>query len=344
MSRLLPWVCCLALAGMLLAGSAHALVDANSGGGGTSATNSPATSGDAEDSADSAFPQLWPEGTLETQYAELGGGPGQPVGLLTVLCSEDAYLALLCYPSQTPASIVLSQLPLPAHELVTLTYALPSGRELRSRLIASREILTNGELKALQQESYPTGKHYPAVGAEAWFNRAAQTVVRLPWENPFRLSASPPAAFATERWPLARAEMGADGTVRSKDCCIAFSGLTAVGFDDYGSFGRWQLGWGNDLTLLLELPRDFHPGQAQLLIRGEPASGALYGGLPSLTLNVNGWHLAGTDVVRGLGSGMQPVGASLSPYLQPGLNAIVLSLDAFADTQVYIDVLELWAR
>jgi hypothetical protein len=235
-------------------------------------------------------------------------------------------------------------LPLPAHQLLTLTFALPADPDSRMRLLASRTALRNSEIAALVQQAYPPQQVFSAVGAERWFARAPGSVVRLPWENPFRPVAQAPSGFTGEQWPVCRIELGADGTARCKDCTVEFDGLTANGFDEYGSYGSWKLSWGNTLELLFELPQKFHAGQAILLVDGEPEGSSFTGALPRLAVTVNGWRLNDADLTAGSSAGLQRISSSLSQYLQPGLNAIELSLDAFADTQVLIDVVELWAR
>jgi hypothetical protein len=292
-----------------------------------------------------AFPDLWAADVLEAQYSEYQASPQQYYGLITCRTREPGLAALLYYSADQHTYIVLRRLPLLRNHLATYTVALPVPAADRGmcRLLVWHAAAADGQLRTLAATPYPASGQLAEVAAEHWFARTPPSVVRLPWNNPFRLPLLAPSDFAGQSWPLCHAELESDNTVRCKDCAVQFNGLLGTGYDQRGSFGRWLLDWGSELVLSFEVPPGQRFSQTQLLIYGVPDDALHSTTPPRLAVSVNGWQLQEVDF-EASAAALQPIAVELSQYLQPGSNRVELGLNAFSNARFLVDTLEVWSR
>jgi hypothetical protein len=296
--------------------------------------------------AEQAFPQLWAEDVLEAQYSEYQANTQDFYGFITCRTREPGLASLLYYSADQQTYLVLRRLPLLRNHLATYTVALPPSAEDRGmcRLLVWQTAAGDSQMRALAATAYPTTGQLTEVAADHWFPRAVPAVVRLPWNNPFRLPLAAPADFAGQNWPLCHAELESDNTVRCKDCAVQFNGMLSVGYDERGSFGRWLLDWGTALVLSFEIPPGQRLAQTQLLIYGVPDATLQNTAPPRLSVSANGWQLPEVDSQAATATALQPIAIELSQYLQPGSNRIELGLDAFSNARFFVETLEVWAR
>ena len=293
-----------------------------------------------------AFPQLWAADVLEAQYSEYQASAQQYYGLVTCRTREPGLASLMYYSADQHSYLVLRRLPLLRNHLATYTVALPAPAADRGmcRLLVWHTAVGDGQLRTLAATAYPASGQVVEVAAERWFLRTTPAVVRLPWNNPFRLPLRAPGNFAGQSWPLCHAELESDDTVRCKDCAVQFNGLHGTGYDERGSFGRWLLDWGSDLVLSFEVPPGQRLSQAQLLIYGVPDDSMHSSTPPRLAVRVNGWQLQEVDFQATSATALQPIAVELSQYLQQGSNRVELGLNAFSNARLFVDTLEVWTR
>jgi len=293
-----------------------------------------------------AFPQLWAADVLEAQYAEYQASTQQFYGFVTCRTRQPGIASLLYYSADQQTYLVLRRLPLQRNHLATFTVALPPAAVDRGmcRLLIWQSAAGDAQLRALAAATYPATGQLTEVAADRWFLRTAPSVVRLPWNNPFKFPLVAPLDFAGQTWPLCHAELESDSTVRTKDCAVQYNGLPSLGYDERGSFGRWQLDWGSALALSFEIPPGQSLSQSQLLIYGTPDVMLQNATPPRLSVSVNGWQLPEVDYQAAYTTAAQPISVELSQYVQQGSNRIELGLDAFSDARFFVDTLEVWAR
>jgi len=290
------------------------------------------------------YPQWEPAALLRADYSETQLAWLGRKAVLTCEAGRDGYVSVIRYGRDGLSRVTHFGLPLPRGQVSSLTLdaAEPSAADV-VRLVLWQSPPT--EIWLAQLASHPNwlAEPVPDLVAQRWFQRARKLDRGSPpWVDDLRPVEAPVSLTGWTEWPLCRATLTTNGVVHGKDCAVVFDGVTALGIDDYGSYGQWVLDWSSRFELSFELPGVRDWGQAELqLYGGQRALYQLAPG-PGPEVTVNGWPVS-TLGVTAYGADTQPIALPVSQYLEEGGNQIVLRMGSLAGTEWLLDGIELWA-
>lgn len=286
----------------------------------------------------------WDERALSrAEYSEVElPWPGRKA-VLTCESSRDGYLSAIHYRRDGLSRVTHLGLPLVAGSVSSLTFDLPApDPQDLTRLLLWQSVPEESWLVQLARHPNWLDEPVPGLLAQRWFSRGKELErASPPWEDALRPDAAPSRLVARAGWPLCRATLTADGVVYSKDCAVWHDGTTAMGIDEYGSFGQWVLGWSSRFELVFEVPYAAQWAEAELQLYGDQR--ALYqlapGPVPNVT--VNGWPVSVLGIAS-YSSDAQPFALPVSQYLVEGGNHIELRMGSLTSTEWLLDGIELW--
>jgi len=276
------------------------------------------------------------------EYGEIDYYSYGLLDVITCTTDRDGYATTVYYGTDGYSRIMHQGLALRARQQVTLSGRLPAATRGVTLLLLWNEPPDTDALARLAAVPNDLDLTIAGVREARWLPQRDASIHLEPWRDPFRPDESVDKDAAAAGWPWSSARLFGGLRTVCKDCAVEFTGLTSLGFDDYGSFGQWRLDWGSELVLYCELPvAEGWDGVDLLLIGSVPQFGEPVD-LSLLELEINGWPVRLRRSLVTSSSNMQHVTLSLSQYLHGGGNRIKMRLSSLASSEWLIHGIEVW--
>ena len=287
------------------------------------------------------FPDLEPGVVKYTEFGEEKLITGQPLGMLTLICSRECYISLIHYSPAGKAFVVNSGIRLAEGHQLSISFELPRGQtEGLTLFLAWDKQPDLGWLSLLAKHPNRTEEPISGVLAHGWFKRSVGGISRRPWESDFdNHYQNQPLGFSSTNPELF---VGIDryGNWRLKDCSSWYNGYIQQLATPTGLANVLEMYESEKLIIEFNLPGEHAPSLAwlYLLATAPPGSNAP----TSIEVVVNNWSLTRTVPTYEYSLAMQPIGLDLSHFLKPGYNLVEINLAMATPGPVYLDNLELW--
>lgn len=289
------------------------------------------------------FPDLEPGVVRYTEFGEERLVNGQPLGILTLICSKDCYVSVIHYSPAGQAYVVNPGIRIAQGHQVSVSFKLPRGQTEGLTLFLAWDTQPDqGWLSLLAKHPNRTTEPVRGVLATGWFKRSVGGISRHPWEGDFdNYYKNPPVGFSAT---LPELFVGIDtfGKWRLKDCSTQYNGniqqlITTTGFANV-----LELSVSQKLILEFNLPGEHAPSLAWLYLLGTATPG--HNTAPTIEVIVNNWSLTSLVPTQEYASDMQPIGLEVSHFLQAGYNLVEVKLAPATSGPVYLDNIELWVN